>query len=87
MLYPPMESNTKAYRPRMEVLFDSACEVFFRELIDRKCSHVRSFDFRFLKYASRERKNGRVPFIDPFATNPCRQVYGKSKLIVNKLVS
>ena len=38
-----------------------------------------------MKYASRERKNGRVPFIDPFATNPCRQVYGKSKLIVHKL--
>ena len=34
--------------------------------------------FRFMKYATRERKNGRVPFIDPFATNPCRQVYGKS---------
>lgn len=29
-----------------------------------------------MKYATRERKNGRVPFIDPFATNPCRQVYG-----------
>lgn len=36
-----------------------------------------TLDFRFLKYASRERKSGRVPFIDPFATNPCRQVYGK----------
>lgn len=47
-----------------------------------KCCHVwlsvRSLDFRFMKYATRERKNGRVPFIDPFATNPCRQVYGKS---------
>jgi len=39
--------------------------------------------WRFMKYASRERKNGRVPFIDPFATNPCRQVYGESNLIVN----
>lgn len=29
-----------------------------------------------MKYATRERKNGRVPFIDPLATNPCRQVYG-----------
>ena len=44
----------------------------------RKCCHACSFYFRFMKYASRERKNGRVPFIDPFATNPCRQVYGKS---------
>jgi len=56
--------------------------IFF-SWIDRKCCHVRSFDFRFMKYASRERKNGRVPFIDPFATNPCRQVYGESNLIVN----
>ncbi|XP_073242353.1 non-lysosomal glucosylceramidase-like isoform X1 [Porites lutea] len=32
--------------------------------------------WRFMKYATRERKNGRVPFIDPFSTNPCRQVYG-----------
>ena len=36
--------------------------------------------FRFMKYATRERKNGRVPFIDPFSTNPCRQVYGMSNL-------
>ena len=36
MLHPPMESNTKVNRPRMEVLFHSACEVvyiFFREWI------------------------------------------------------
>lgn len=29
-----------------------------------------------MKYATKERKSGRVPFIDPYATNPCRQVYG-----------
>lgn len=40
-----------------------------------------TLDFRFMKYATRERKNGRVPFIDPFATNPCRQVYGKSEVL------
>lgn len=51
----------------------------------RKCCYLRSFDFRFMKYASRERKNGRVPFIDPFATNPCRQVYGKSIYLQEKL--
>ena len=36
-----------------------------------------ALDLRFMKYARRERKNGRVPFIDPFATNSCRQVYGE----------
>lgn len=59
--------------------------IFFRKWVIEKSRHkfchieiiARSLDFRFMKYATRERKNGRVPFIDPFATNPCRQVYGK----------
>ncbi|EDO31657.1 predicted protein, partial [Nematostella vectensis] len=29
-----------------------------------------------MKYATKEKKNGRVPYIDPLAANPCRQVYG-----------
>lgn len=46
----------------------------------RTAVNISAVIFRFIKYASRERKNGRVPFIDPFATNPCRQVYGMSNL-------
>ena len=29
-----------------------------------------------MKYATKERKEGRVPFIDPYKMNPCRQAYG-----------
>ncbi|XP_028416084.1 non-lysosomal glucosylceramidase-like [Dendronephthya gigantea] len=32
--------------------------------------------YRFMKYATKEKKEGRVPFIDPYKMNPCRQVYG-----------
>lgn len=32
-----------------------------------------------MKYAAKERKHGRVPFIDPYATMPCRQVYGEKE--------
>lgn len=40
---------------------------------------------RFMKYAAKERKNGKVPFIDPYSTNPCRQVYGMYIKSGNKL--
>lgn len=36
------------------------------------------FVFRFMKYATKEKKEGRVPFIDPYKMNPCRQVYGET---------
>lgn len=32
---------------------------------------------RFMKYATKKKRNGETPYIDPYATNPCRQVYGK----------
>lgn len=30
-----------------------------------------------MKYATKKKRNGETPYIDPYATNPCRQVYGK----------
>ncbi|XP_065059561.1 non-lysosomal glucosylceramidase-like [Rhopilema esculentum] len=32
--------------------------------------------YRFLKYARSTRKKGRMPYIDPYATVPCKQLYG-----------
>ncbi|XP_031554727.1 non-lysosomal glucosylceramidase-like [Actinia tenebrosa] len=32
--------------------------------------------WRFMKYATKKKRNGEVPYIDPYSTNPCRQVYG-----------
>jgi len=32
--------------------------------------------YRFLKYARSTRKKGRTPYIDPYATVPCKQLYG-----------
>ncbi len=34
------------------------------------------FFCRFMKYARNTRKKGRTPYIDPYATVPCKQLYG-----------
>lgn len=62
---------------------DFVCLCFLSIRRPADCMHavnISAVIFRFMKYATRERKNGRVPFIDPFSTNPCRQVYGMSNL-------
>lgn len=38
--------------------------------------------FRFMKYATKEKKEGRVPFIDPYKMNPCRQIYGEQRRVI-----
>lgn len=38
-----------------------------------------------MKYATKKKRNGETPYIDPYATNPCRQVYGKKKKTAQKL--
>ena len=38
------------------------------------------FISRFLKYARSTRKKGRTPYIDPYATVPCKQLYGNAMI-------
>lgn len=48
----------------------------------RSCIYLTVNIFRFMKYATKEKKEGRVPFIDPYKMNPCRQIYGEQRRVI-----